>query len=227
MRGRPPTEDQTKKIYDQEYEEVVENYMDLTNESPSFSVVPTCIVNPDIILPHKLFQEWRGLPEVAPGRGLEPREYEMDGTQGLVGLAWSERTPIFHPDDVDQDPHFNQYPYQEGDNYDDDEEDMETDTRPSGAAGDAPKAPPTNTWRTYQRLPATYSGGNAQTPGSPWSTHTDTDTAMEIEGLSMVPRGTGLMACNSENQCPYDGSWHHLRSRPGRHGSPQSGCGCH
>ena len=70
MRGRPLTEDQTKKIYNQEYKEVVyrvENYVDLTNESPSFSVVPTYIVNPDIILPHKLFREQRGLPEVVPG----------------------------------------------------------------------------------------------------------------------------------------------------------------
>ena len=38
MRGRPPTEEHTKKIYDQEYEEVVgwvENYVDLMNENPS------------------------------------------------------------------------------------------------------------------------------------------------------------------------------------------------
>ena len=138
MRGRPPTEEQTKKIYDHEYEEVVariENTVNLTNESPSFSVVPTCLVNPDIIIPHKLFRERRGLPEVQPGCGPEPRENEMDGARGLVDLAWSEQTPIYHPDDIDRDPHFTQYPYQEGDDYDDDEEDMETDAQPSGGAG--------------------------------------------------------------------------------------------
>ena len=112
MRGRPPTEEHTKKIYDQEYEEVVgqvENYVDLTNESPSFSVIPTCIVNPDIILPSKLFRERRGLPEVPPRCGEASREYEMDGAHGLVDLDWSEWTPIFHPDDIDRDPRFNQY----------------------------------------------------------------------------------------------------------------------
>ena len=53
-------------------------------------------------------------------------------------------------------------------------------------------APPTNTRRVYQCLPATYSYEYAQTPGSPWSTHTDTDTAMEMGGLSMAPRGPDM-----------------------------------
>ena len=50
----------------------------------------------------------------------------MDGAWGLVDLDWSQRTPISHPDDIDCDPWFSQYPFQEGDNYeDDDKEDME------------------------------------------------------------------------------------------------------
>ena len=167
MRGRPLTEEHTKKIYDQEYEEVVgriENFVDLMNESPLFSVIPTCIINPDIILPSKLFRERRGFPEVPPGRGELPREYEMDGACGLVDLAWSERTPIFHPDDMDHDPRFNQYPYQEEEDYD--EEDMEIDAQPSGGAGDAPMGPLTHT-RHPQHLPATYSSRLAETLGSP------------------------------------------------------------
>ena len=59
-------------------------------------------------------------------------------------------------------------------------------------AGDASMAPPTNTWRPYQHLPATYSYESAQTLGSPRSTHTDTDTAMEMGGLSMAPGGPDL-----------------------------------
>ena len=43
-----------------------------------------------------------------------------------------------------------------------------------------------------ERLPATYSFESAQTLGSPWSTHTDTDTTMEMGGLSMAPRGPDL-----------------------------------
>ena len=117
----------------------------------------------------------------------------MDGAWGLVDLDWSQHTPIFHLDDINRDPRFSQYPSQEGDDYkDDDEEDMEVESWPSGGAGDASMAPPTNTWHTYQCLPATYSFESAQTPGSLWSTHTDTDTTMEMGGLSMAPRGPDL-----------------------------------
>ena len=69
---------------------------------------------------------------------------------------------------------------------------MEVESQMPGGAGDASMAPPTNTWHTYQCLPVTYSFESAQTPGSPWSTHTDTDTAMEMGGLSMAPRGQDL-----------------------------------
>ena len=191
-RGKPPTEEQSKKAYTQEYQEVVarvENSLDLMEESPSYSMVPTSLVNLDIVLPHHLFLERRGLPEIPPGRNLEPREYEMDGARGLIDLDWSQPMPIFHPDDIDHDPRFTQYPFQEGDNLDDDEEEMEVEGRPSGGAGDASMAPPTNTWHFYQRLPATYSFESAQTPGSPQSTHTDTDTTMEMGGLSVAPGG--------------------------------------
>ena len=117
----------------------------------------------------------------------------MDGAWGLVDLDWSQHTPIFHPDDIDRDPRFSQYPFQEGYDYDDnEEEDMEVESQLLGGAGDASMAPLTNTRRTYQRLPVTYSFESAQTPGLPQSTHTDTDTAMEMGGLSMAPRGPDL-----------------------------------
>ena len=184
------------KVYTQEYQEVVarvEKSIDLTEESPSYSVVPTSLVNPDIVLPHSLFRECRGLPEIPPGRNPEPREYEMDGAWGLIDLAWSQRTPIFHLDDIDCDPWFTQYPFQEGDDLDDyDEEEMEVESHLSGRAGDASMAPPSNTCRTYQCLPATYSFRSAETPGLPQSTHTDTDAAMEMGGLSMAPGGPDL-----------------------------------
>ena len=69
-RGKLPTEEQSKKVYTQEYQEVVtrvENSLDLTEESPSYSVVPTSLVNPHIVLPHSLFRERQGLPEIPPG----------------------------------------------------------------------------------------------------------------------------------------------------------------
>ena len=148
-------------MYTQEYQEVVaeiENSRDLTEEIPSYSVVPISFVSPDIVLPHSLFREHRGLPEIPPGRNPEPREYKMDGVWGLIDLDWSKRTPIFHPDDINHDPRFTQYPFQEGDDLDDDdEEEMEVESRPSGGASDASMAPLSISWCIYQCLPVTYS----------------------------------------------------------------------
>ena len=114
----------------------------------------------------------------------------MDGARGLVDLDWSQRTPIFHPDDIDRDPRFNQYPYPE-DNLDyEDEEEMETDYQnaPQGGTSDARVATPASAGHRCYRPPATYSMHTSQnlTSGSPRSTHTDTDTAMEMGGLSMA-----------------------------------------
>ena len=85
-RGRAPhSEERTKLIYDQEYEELahrLENMLDLTLESPTYSMVPTSLVNPDIVLLHHEFRKRRGLPELPPGRGPKQREYSMDGVRG-------------------------------------------------------------------------------------------------------------------------------------------------
>ena len=156
-------------------------------------MVLTSLVNLDIVLPHHKFWKRHGLPELPPGRGPEQREYTMDGARGLVDLDWSQWTPIFHPDDIDRDPRFNQYPYPDDDLDYDDEEEMETDYQnaPPGGAGDARVATPASTGRRCYRPLATYSMQmtQGQTPGSPRSTHTDTDTAMEMGGLSMAPGG--------------------------------------
>ena len=167
--------------------------LDLTLESPSYSMVPTSLVNPDIVLPHQEFRKRRGLPELPSGCRPEQREYANDGARGLIDLDWSQRTPIFHPDDIDRDPRFNQYPYPEDDLDYDDEEEMETDCEntPPGGAGDAHMAPLADTRRCCYRPLATYSlqSTQSQTLGSPRSSHTDTDTAMEMGGLSMAPGG--------------------------------------
>ena len=70
---------------------------------------------------------------------------------------------------------------------------METDYQnaPPGGAGDAHVATPASAGHRYYCPPATYSMqmSQGQTSGSPRSTHTDTDTAMEMGGLSMAPGG--------------------------------------
>ena len=196
-RGRSPhSEERTKLIYDQEYEELVhrlENMLDLTLKSPSYSMVPTSLVNPDIVLPHQEFRKRHGLPELPLGCGPEQREYTMDRVRGLVDLDWSQWTPIFHPDDIDRDPRFNQYPYPDNDLDYDDEEEMETDYQNAlpGGASDACVAPPAIAGCHCYCPPATYSiqMTQGQASGLPRSTHTDTDTAMEMGGLSMAPGG--------------------------------------
>ena len=117
----------------------------------------------------------------------------MDGARGLVDLDWSQWTPIFHPDDIDRDSRFNHYPYPDDDLDYEDEEEMETDYQnaPPGGAGDACVATPASARHCCYRPPATYSMhmSQGQTSGSPRSTHTDTDTAMEMGGLSMASGG--------------------------------------
>ena len=156
-------------------------------------MVPTSLVNPDIVPPHQEFWKHRGLPELPLGHGPEQREYTMDGVRGLIDLDWSQWTPIFHPDDIDRDPRFNQYPYPEDDLDYGDEEEMETDYQNAlpGGTGDAHMAPPANARRRCYRPPATYSiqSTQSQIVGSPRSTHTDTDMVMEMGGLSMAPGG--------------------------------------
>ena len=111
--GKPPTEEQTQKIYNQEYEEVVawfENTLDLSDESLSYPMVPTSLINPDIILPTRLYKAQHGLTEHPPSHMPEPREFNVDGTQGLVDLSWDQQVPPIQLDDIDKDPRYNQYP---------------------------------------------------------------------------------------------------------------------
>ena len=170
-RGKLPTREQMQKIYNQEYEEVVaqiENTLDLTDESPTYPLVPTSLCNPEIVLPHRLFWEQRSLPELPPSRMSEPREYELDGTWGLIDLSWSQQAPQVQPDDIDRDPRYSQYPYQEADKYEEDEEDKEVDERAPGKTGSACMAAPTSTRCSYRCLEATYAYPRQdQTPGSP------------------------------------------------------------
>ena len=60
-----------------------------------------------------------------------------------------------------------------------------------GGASDACVATPASARHRCYRPPATYSmqPSQGQTSGSPRSTHTDTDTAMEMGGLTMAPGG--------------------------------------
>ena len=58
--GKNPTESETKKIYDQEYEEVVawiENSLRLSHQGTAYLAVPMSLLNPEIVLPTRTFWE--------------------------------------------------------------------------------------------------------------------------------------------------------------------------
>ena len=103
---------------------------------------------------------------------------------------------------MDKDPLYNQYPYQEADDYDDEEEEMEIDNRMPGNAGDARMAAPTGTQHSYQRPPASYATYSDQAPGSPRSIHTDTDTAMEFSTLQVAARNVPSQGLAKEITAP-------------------------
>ena len=112
----------------------------------------------------------------------EPQEFTIDGARGLVDLSWAQWAPQIQQDDIDRDPRFNQYPYQEGDDYEEDEEEMEVDDQVPGNADGTRMAPPTGTQHLYNRPEATYTPRPDQTLGSPRSIHTNMDAAMEMGG---------------------------------------------
>ena len=194
-RGKLPTKAHTQKIYNQEYEEVVarvENTLNLTDESPTYPLVPTSLRNPEIVLHPRLFREHHNLLELPPCCMAEPRQYELDGTQGLIDLSWSQQAPQIQLDDIDRDPRYSQYLYQEDDKYENDEEEIEVDERAPGKTGTIHMSALTSTRRSYRCLEATYSCSKPdQILGSPHSIHMDTDLAMEIGGLGMIPSRMG------------------------------------
>ena len=159
----------------------VENTLNLTDKSPTYPLVPTSLCNPEIVLRPRLFREHRNLSELPPCRMAEPWQYELDGTQGLIYLSWSQQVLQIQPDDIDRDLRYSQYPYQEDNEYKDDEEEMEIDERAPGKTGTIHMFALTSTRCSYHHPEATYSCPKPdQTLGFPRSIHMDTDVAMEM-----------------------------------------------
>ena len=132
--GKPPTKDQTIKIYNQEYAKTIghiENSLDLTSLSHRGPIL-TSLVNPDIVLHPKKYRETLNQLPPALGRLPVPLDYHFDKAVRLVDLAWSERVPGIVKDDIDRDTRYNQYPIQTGDNYNDEEEEMDIEDQRTG-----------------------------------------------------------------------------------------------
>ena len=85
-RGKILTEAQTKKVYDQEYEEVIaqiENSLDLLLEGMAYPMILISLLNPEIVLPPKTFWKRLGLPEVPPGHMPQPQTSYLTAPKGL------------------------------------------------------------------------------------------------------------------------------------------------
>ena len=95
IRDLPAQGKNPKKVFDQEYEELIaENSLDLSLEGTAYPMVLTSLLNLEIVLPPKTFRELRGLLEVPPGCMPKPQEYVFDGAHGLVDLSWEQRVPL-------------------------------------------------------------------------------------------------------------------------------------
>ena len=201
-RGKPPTKDNTWDIYDQEYGEVVSRIKDsldldrLSNREfqVPFWPIPCSLKNLDIILHPEKIAERQNLPPLTAGRVKPAREYEVDGAVGSVDVSWSQRIPGIVEDAIDKDPRYNQYPYQEGDELEE-EEDMDVEEA---------TATDTGTFTSQVTRPgAEYEDdGGESTPGiiKPRSTHTDTDAAADLDTLQV---GTP----HPEYFQPWSGRW--------------------
>ena len=104
-----------------------------------------------------------------------------------MDISWEQQVPTIQPDDIDRNLLYNQYPYQKGDDYDDEEEEMEVDGQMPGPSGDVSMAAPTSL-HPYQCLPGSYATYAQQALDSPRSIHTNTDAAMEFDTLKVTAR---------------------------------------
>ena len=132
----------------------------------------------------------------------QPWNYTFDSAQGLIDISWEQRVPPIQLDDIDKDPLYNQYPYQEADVYDDNEEEMEVDDRLPGGAMDACMATPIGTQWPYHRPPVSYTTFTQQALGSHQSIHTDTDAGMEFDTLKVTARATPPQGLAKEVSAP-------------------------
>ena len=100
--------EQTQKIYNQEYEEVVaqiKNTLNLSDESPVISDGAHLPLTTRKLYSLLLCSGNNGVSLEPPLSCMpEPGNLTLDGARALVDLSWSQRAPQVQPDDIDKDP---------------------------------------------------------------------------------------------------------------------------
>ena len=117
LRGKK-TADQSAAVYRAEYAEVVHHFSTLTQIDCEKFVrpMPTSLVHPEMIYPGKKYEAYcLKAPESGPVVQSEPvSNYKMDCLQPRIDLRPGTEIPVYPEDEVDADPHFNEYlPYEE------------------------------------------------------------------------------------------------------------------
>ena len=113
LRGKK-TADQSAAVYRAEYTQIVHRFSTLTRIDCEKFVrpMPTSLVCPEMVYPNKKYEAYC-LKVMESGRVVqyEPiSDYKMDGLQPRIDLRPGTEIPVYPEDEVDADPHFNEYP---------------------------------------------------------------------------------------------------------------------
>ena len=117
LRGKKMA-DQSAVVYRAEYAQIVHRFSTLTRiDCEKFArPMPTSLVHPEMVYPGKKYEVYcLKAPEFGPEVQYEPiSNYKMDGLQPRIDLRPGTEIPVYPEDEVDADPHFNEYlPYEE------------------------------------------------------------------------------------------------------------------
>ena len=117
LRGKK-TADQSAVVYRAEYAQIVHRFSTLARIDCEKFVrpMPTSLVRPEMVYPDKKYESYcLKVPESGPVVQHEPiSDYRMDGLQPRIDLRPGTEIPVYPKDEVDADPHFNEYlPYEE------------------------------------------------------------------------------------------------------------------
>ena len=116
LRGKK-TVDQSAAVYRAEYAQILHHFSMLAQIDCKMFVrpMPTSLVSPEMVYPNKKYKSYcLKVPESGPVAQYKPVSgYEMDRLQPRIDLRPDAEVPIYPEDDVDADPHFNEYPPEE------------------------------------------------------------------------------------------------------------------